>query len=548
MRLILLAAVLVLSVMECESVSSLTRKRGRCGDDTFLRRQNLLKKHSGNKKEKHNQCLRAKKLTKHCFKSKEMSEEELFDKWFKNAKCEETCTVVKLEEAQAKLELHYLNNDFRLESSCKDAKELSNKCSKQLRQSEDEVYAEWFGKFKVHCNTCNEEQFQDVRSRLESDRGDLAKRYENCRLAADLTLRCYKRRQGSSDIRSQRKSRIEIFNKYFMKHCQDVRIDVEAMYQQMQKKELFDIVEKVESCIDKVNNHRNPNYAYTLSKEVNMELGEMANYVTVTTEGIPKRDYFNPTFAQTQASLKAEPLKATSAESESEATSAESESEATRVRYSKLVEKQVSSLLQDVKKRYCMDRNLRLILGSDAFGNSIFDFLVRNKRVLEAGRKIIGQEIDMYDCEPTKFYLESRCRSLYDFDSLEAADGLLQKRFSGYAAKAYSQIDDFINNQCKEKPKLDNTEKKIKLGRESKWKTYERGINLVDFDFKNEIVSLGPEASALARSVCILQARGRGLADQLAYADNFFNSINDMDIVTPWNKIFTNIYHWCKLQ
>ena len=80
MRLILLAVVLVLGVMNCESYS--TRKWDRCEDTRFRFRLNHVKKHSDNEAKKRIQCGYARQLTKRCFKMKKMSEEELFDKWF----------------------------------------------------------------------------------------------------------------------------------------------------------------------------------------------------------------------------------------------------------------------------------------------------------------------------------------------------------------------------------------------------------------------------------------------------------------------------------
>ena len=81
----------------------------------------------------------------------------------------------------------------------------------------------------------------------------------------------------------------------------------------------------------------------------------------------------------------------------------------------------------------------------------------------------------------------------------------LQREFKKEARTAYKSIKDFLDDGCKDGAKSYDVNK-------------------------------------IARSVCILQARGRGSMDQLAYADNFFSLVSDSNMV-----VHEGSYFRCKL-
>ena len=407
MRLILLVAVLVLGVMECESVSLLTRKRGRCGNDAFRRRQNVLKKRSGNEAKKRRLCLRAKHITKHCFKSKKMSEEELFDKWF---------------------------------SECN--KKVEGEASSKREENEDSIEV-------------NKKNIEENKKNLEEVKQEVAK--------------------------------VEKRN--------------EKLSKELARRELFDIVERVEECNNKVNRLMDPNYAFVLSEDIyyfrnKNDFDSYKNiyyrYNKVTKEwdltGPEKMykenmDKLEEMYKETNDFLSIlQPMTGISVD------------RVDSYRPSREYFKQ--TFVESALDQYCLERNLALIIGEGNVQkmirktNSVHHKCEENTEEHCEDEKVISGE---------KKCLKEKCNDIFDTTQLEIKS-LLHLKFSNEARNAYETIASSIND---------------------------KRCGSLDFNI---------DTARLGRSVCILQARGRGQLDQLGYADNFFKLINDQNMVVHKGK------------
>ena len=372
MRLILLAAVLVLGVLECESVSFFTRKRGRCGDAVFRDRQIELKKYSGkygNAKRKQLLCRLAKQLTRRCFLKKKMSTLRLFQKWFSqcmnNIKKPLHMRVEDVEEAVARHELF-------------DVVERVEECNNKVNKLTGANYAFVLSE-DIH-DFSNEKEFNDFYKKID----DSYKKFSTKSSTSRLT-------------ESEKKYAENIYTLNTFYSNGKSRVDLTSMMPQ----------------INVANHYR------------------------------PSREYFGVTFVSA-----------------------------------------------NMRNRYCLERNLDLIIGEGNVEKMIRKTNWNDEKPncepeaeVEAKKKLNNERSSLYD----------KCTKLFD-TRLAGIKSLLHLKFSDEATDAYQTIANAINkNRCEDGASHIDTEK-------------------------------------LARSVCMLQARGRGQYDQLGYADNFFRLINDQNM------------------
>lgn len=302
---------------------------------------------------------------------------------------------------------------------------------------------------------------------------------------------------------------------------------------------MSEMVERVEKCNNKFKDLKDANYAYTLSNEIKISYKMKKKHAKESVHYKKPREGFGPgrenakyeTWEEAPFKMFFYEVQPADAKCEEVTTNIYDEKckSPERKTYNKNVSvvSDVSDGKKNIKRRYCLERNLALLVGKDTYRKMVPD---NNLHTYTMDKEIETCDTKTQECYRPKSKLNRKCKlktvtaselrrecnRIFNTDFLPSniKEVELQKSFLKETKEAYNKIEQFLDDSCH----ADN--------------------------FKKKFDQLG-----ISRAVCILQARGRGTLDQLGYADNYFKLVVDDNMVVETEgsgdsfrcKLFTSV-------